>query len=83
MPDATGTYHLLTTLLHERFQVPADRMNDHTTFQELELDSIAVIEVFVVLSEQLGIDVDDSLARPATTLSQAAAILADGAAGPR
>ncbi|MFE0700576.1 acyl carrier protein [Streptomyces sp. NPDC058872] len=50
-------------------------MTEQSTFQDLGLDSIAVVEVFVVLSEQLGVEVDDAQALPGTTLAQASELL--------
>ncbi|MGW2597196.1 acyl carrier protein [Streptomyces klenkii] len=42
------------------------------SFESLELDSIAQVEMFVTVSDHYGIQLDDSLARGDTTLQETA-----------
>ncbi|MBB1243674.1 acyl carrier protein [Streptomyces durbertensis] len=61
---------VLSTVLTEKFEVPADRIDDDATLADLELDSLAVVELLVTLQEELGVPLDDSEASGETTVGE-------------
>lgn len=63
--------HLVTTLT-TKFEVPSDRLSSTATLEELELDSLAVVELYVTLQEHWNIPLDDGDAQPEHTLQQVA-----------
>ncbi|MFJ6370457.1 acyl carrier protein [Streptomyces virginiae] len=66
----------LKDLLQSHFQIDPTKMEGAVRFSDLELDSIAVMELIVVIEEQTGIDVQESLLEKMnldTTLAEAVA----------
>ncbi|MFI9766450.1 acyl carrier protein [Streptomyces sp. NPDC052415] len=64
----------LKGLLQSYFQIDPAKLEGSVRFSDLELDSIAVMELVVVIEEQTGIDVQESLLEQMTldtTLAQA------------
>ncbi|MFJ8045762.1 acyl carrier protein [Kitasatospora sp. NPDC096147] len=49
----------LVTLLTEKFDAPADAVDDGAALQDLDLDSLARVELVVSLQEHWGIALDD------------------------
>ncbi|MFI5672932.1 acyl carrier protein [Streptomyces sp. NPDC051704] len=62
----------IRTYLASEFNVAADELTDERTFDSLDLDSIAQVEMFVTLSDHYRIHLDDSLASGGMTLGQTA-----------
>ncbi|MCF3178666.1 acyl carrier protein [Streptomyces polychromogenes] len=70
------TEERLKELLQSHFQVDPTKLDGSVRFSDLELDSIAVMELVVVIEEQTGVDVQESLLEQMTldtTLAQAVA----------
>ncbi|MET9730921.1 acyl carrier protein [Streptomyces sp. NPDC006458] len=68
------TEERLKALLQSHFQIDPTKLDGSARFSELELDSIAVMELIVVIEEQTGVDVQESLLEQMnldTTLAQA------------
>ncbi|MFJ9250700.1 acyl carrier protein [Streptomyces sp. NPDC101776] len=67
----------LTELLHGYFGVPRELMRSEATFESLDLDSLALMELVVVLEERTGGALIDRLGdlSPASTLAQALHVL--------
>lgn len=68
------TEERLKDLLQSHFRIDAMKLDGSVRFSELELDSIAVMELIVVIEEQTGVDVQESLLEQMnldTTLTQA------------
>ncbi|MDO0909392.1 phosphopantetheine-binding protein [Streptomyces sp. DT2A-34] len=65
-------YDHLVTLLGDKFEVPADRIAPDATLGDLELDSLAVVELYVTLQEQWKIPLDDSAATADLTVEDVA-----------
>ncbi len=55
-------YDTLVSLLTDKFEAPADKITPDITLGELELDSLAVVELYVTLQEHYGIPLDDTTA---------------------
>lgn len=79
-------YDRLVTLLGDKFEVPADRIRPDTTLGDLDLDSLAVVELYVTLQEEWRIPLDDSTATAELTVDEVArsvaALLDESARGP-
>ncbi|MEU1052037.1 phosphopantetheine-binding protein [Streptomyces sp. NPDC005876] len=73
-------YDLLASVLREKFEVPPEAIAPTATFEQLDLDSLAVVELFVVLTEELGIEVQDGEADPDLTLGGVADLIAQAVA---
>ncbi|KPC66292.1 acyl carrier protein [Streptomyces chattanoogensis] len=69
-------YDTLVTVLTDKFEVTGDRIGPDVSLTDLELDSLAVVELYVTLQEhwQVQLDEDDSAAD--MTLRQFAAAVA-------
>lgn len=65
----------LTALLI-KYEAPADMITPDATLDDLGLDSLAVVEIFLALQEQLAIPgLDDSKAHTGLTVEQTVAML--------
>ncbi|MFG2192935.1 acyl carrier protein [Streptomyces sp. NPDC048639] len=64
----------LTSLLQEYFNLPAGESPSTATIEHLGLDSLALMELTVVLEDRTGIDLSDRLGQlsPSDTLEQVA-----------
>ena len=65
-------YDHLVTLLSDKFEVDPDRITPDATLDTLELDSLAVVELYVTLQEQWHIPLDDSAASGELTVADVA-----------
>ena len=66
---------VLQTILIDKFQVPADSLSPATRFEELDFDSLVLVELAVVLENRFGIEVPEGELQPEQTLGEAAALL--------
>lgn len=72
MPDHREA---LTALLI-KYEAPADKIAPEATLDDLGLDSLAAVEIFLALQEQLAIpNLDDSKAHTALTVNQILAMI--------
>ncbi|MEU9178411.1 acyl carrier protein [Streptomyces sp. NPDC048550] len=71
----------LADLVHEFFGVPRDLLKPTATFDDLGLDSLALMELMVVLEERSGGELLERLMdlSPASTLRAAAQVVQDAA----
>ncbi|GGM16749.1 hypothetical protein GCM10010129_71180 [Streptomyces fumigatiscleroticus] len=81
----------LTALLRDHFEVEEERILPEATFEDLELDSLAMMELLVVIEDEEGVRMPEDIPgiRPQTTLAETARIIArilaehrDGSAAP-
>ena len=63
--------HLIATLT-EKFEAPRERVRPEATLGDLDLDSLAVIELFVTLQEHWNIPLDDTDADGRLTVDEVA-----------
>ncbi|MFI6845808.1 phosphopantetheine-binding protein [Kitasatospora sp. NBC_00085] len=76
----SAVYETLRDCLVEEFDVPAELVRPDATLAELQLDSLALVELSLVVEERIGVTVTDI--RPDATLGGPAAFAdADLAAG--
>lgn len=62
----------LTTLLTTKFEVPAAQATPAATLGELDLDSLAVVELYVTLQEHWNVPLDDGEATSDRTVEEVA-----------
>ncbi|MBF6048376.1 acyl carrier protein [Streptomyces sp. NRRL B-1677] len=65
----------ITTVLTEKFEVPADRITPRTMLKDLDLDSLALVELQVTLQEDCNIPLDESTVTPELTLGELAGVV--------
>ncbi|MEY9988340.1 acyl carrier protein [Streptomyces sp. V4I8] len=66
-----------------KFEAPEDMITPEATLDELGLDSLAVVEIFVALQEEFGISLDESKAVPALTVKETLAMFEEQLAARR
>ncbi|WP_275466899.1 acyl carrier protein [Streptomyces noursei] len=65
-------YDHLVTVLTDKFEVDAKEIRPDGTLGALELDSLAVVELYVTLQEHWGVPLDEDGATAELTLEQVA-----------
>ncbi|MER7985305.1 acyl carrier protein [Streptomyces noursei] len=65
-------YDHLVTVLADKFEVDAEEIRPDSTLGALELDSLAVVELYVTLQEHWGVPLDEDGATAELTLEQVA-----------
>ncbi|GAA2113268.1 hypothetical protein GCM10009759_56720 [Kitasatospora saccharophila] len=60
----------IAAVLTEKFDVPADLITARASFQELDLDSLSIVELYVTLQEEWGVPLDAEAAGADTTVSE-------------
>jgi acyl carrier protein len=66
----------LKTLLANNFGVDEQDIDPDATFSELQVDSIALVELAVVAEEEFGVKVGEDEFTPENTITTAAQLLA-------
>ncbi|MBT2384960.1 acyl carrier protein [Streptomyces sp. ISL-11] len=70
-----SAYQHLVDVLTDKFESTVADMNPRTTLAELELDSLAVVELFITLQDHYGVELDDSQARPEMSLKDIVSLI--------
>ncbi|MCT9093469.1 acyl carrier protein [Streptomyces sp. ASQP_92] len=60
----------LTRILTDDLKLPPDRLSDAATLDHAGFDSLAVVELSVILTDRYGIDISDSDIKNTATLGQ-------------
>ncbi|MET8406013.1 acyl carrier protein [Streptomyces sp900116325] len=60
----------LARILSDDLKLPADRLTDDTTLDHAGFDSLAIVELAVLLADRYGIDISDSDIKDAATLGR-------------
>ncbi|MFH8560012.1 acyl carrier protein [Streptomyces sp. NPDC017988] len=71
----SSTYDRLVGLLAKGFGVEEGEVAPEDTFEELELDSLALVELTLAAQEEFGISLTDDDLHAKNTLSEAAHVL--------
>jgi acyl carrier protein len=74
----SGIYDLLVDLLVNRFEVDQDDVRPDRTFDELEMDSLFLVELLLVLQSELGERgalISEDVASPSDTIADAAKLI--------
>ncbi|MFG2226300.1 acyl carrier protein [Streptomyces sp. NPDC048644] len=67
-----AVYDHLVTVLTDKFEVDAEVIRPEMTLTELELDSLAVVELYVTLQERWGVPLADDDSAAELTVAQVA-----------
>jgi acyl carrier protein len=62
-------------ILTERYEVPAEQVSPDVRFEDLSLDSLALIELSLAIERGLGVSVAEGVLAPELTVAQAAAVV--------
>ncbi|MGH2408558.1 MAG: phosphopantetheine-binding protein [Candidatus Limnocylindrales bacterium] len=76
----SGMYDLLVDLLVNRFEVDRNDVRPEVTFDELEMDSLFLVELLLVLQSELGERgalISEDVASPSDTIADAARLIED------
>jgi acyl carrier protein len=69
------TYQRLVELLVGKFEVRAEQVAPQATLTDLDLDSLAVVELFVVVQERWGAPLEESEAVGSLTVRETAQLI--------
>ncbi|SDH46721.1 acyl carrier protein [Lentzea fradiae] len=69
------TVDRLAELLVSHFGAPADRVAGGVTFEELEFDSLALVELAMVAQKEFGVEVDEQEFTPEQSVAGAARLI--------
>ncbi|MEV0522458.1 phosphopantetheine-binding protein [Streptomyces sp. NPDC050439] len=72
---ATTTYDRFVGLLTKGFGVEADEVSPESTFADLELDSLALVELTLAAQEEFDITLTDDELQATSTMAHTAGIL--------
>ncbi|MCX4911604.1 acyl carrier protein [Streptomyces sp. NBC_00878] len=68
-------YGRLVDLLVDRFEVDRTEISPDTTFEDLDMDSLFLVELLLVIQSDFGVAVDDDAASPGDTITAVAELL--------
>ncbi len=71
----SAVYDRVADLLVDRFGVPAEDISETATFEDLDLDSLDLVEFSLACEEELGVRIEDEEAESLTTLGDAVTLL--------
>jgi acyl carrier protein len=66
----------LATILVEKLGVPADAISSHVTLDDLDIDSLLVVEFALLVKKEFGVRLEDGEITPALTVAGTAQLLA-------
>lgn len=66
----SAVYDHLVTTLTGKFEVPADTVRPEASYDDLGLDSLAVVELFLTLQEEWAVPLDDAEATGTLTVGE-------------
>ncbi|MDN3297062.1 phosphopantetheine-binding protein [Streptomyces ficellus] len=75
MSTTISTYDRLVTILVERFGVTAEEATPEATFEQLDLDSLALVEFTLTVQSDLSVEVSDTELSPQQTLAEVASLV--------
>jgi acyl carrier protein len=73
-------YDTLADILVNRFQVDRSEITPDVTFEDLEMDSLFLVELLLVVEKELGVKISDDAASPRDTIGRAAEVIDEQAA---
>ncbi|MEV0523445.1 phosphopantetheine-binding protein [Streptomyces sp. NPDC050439] len=71
----SATYDQLVDLLVERFAVDRTKIRPEVTFEELEMDSLFLVELLLVMQSEFDVKISDDAASPTDTISHAVGLV--------
>ncbi|WP_329792603.1 phosphopantetheine-binding protein [Lentzea sp. DG1S-22] len=73
--NADNTLDRLTTLLVTHFGASAQRVSGTATFEELDFDSLALVELAMVAQKEFGVEVDEQEITPDQSVQDVAELI--------
>ncbi|EST35969.1 hypothetical protein N566_16960 [Streptomycetaceae bacterium MP113-05] len=71
------TYDRIVHLLVENFAVSPSDISPEATFEELNMDSLFLIELLLVFQSEFDVKVSDDSVKPTDTIARAAELIAN------
>ncbi len=71
----TTMYDKLVDLMVSRFDVDRAEIKPGITFEDLEMDSLFLVELLVVIQTDLGVKISEDTASPRDTIERAAELI--------
>ncbi|WP_405096560.1 acyl carrier protein [Micromonospora sp. NBC_01412] len=71
----TDVYQQMVEILTTRFETEPDEIGPDVTFEELDLDSLFMVELALVLQKEFNIRIADEDATPRTTIGGLASVI--------
>jgi acyl carrier protein len=71
----SAVYDRVSALLVDKFGVPGEDISAEATFEDLDLDSLDLVEFSLACEEELGVRIEDEEAESLETLGDAVALL--------
>ncbi|HVM00913.1 MAG TPA: acyl carrier protein [Egibacteraceae bacterium] len=71
----SAVYDRVKELLVDKFGVPEDEVTPEATFEELDLDSLDLVEFALAAEEELGVRISDEEAEDLETLQDTVKLL--------
>lgn len=68
-------YDTLVNLLVSRFEVEEAEIEPDATFEDLEMDSLFIVELLLAVQAEIGMPISDELLSPRDTLRHAAEVI--------
>jgi acyl carrier protein len=68
-------YDKIVTLLDDKFGIAADEVSAESSFEELDLDSLDLVEFAMAVEDDLGVKITDDEAAELTSVGDAVALL--------
>jgi acyl carrier protein len=68
-------YDRLVTILVTRFEVELEEVQPDVTFEELELDSLFLVELALIVQQELGVKITEDDATPRSTIASVADLI--------
>ncbi|WP_405655842.1 acyl carrier protein [Streptomyces sp. RK9] len=75
MSDSNDIYDRLVALLVEGFGLETGEVDPEQTFSELEMDSLALVELGLTAQQEFGVALADEDIQSGDTISQAAKVI--------
>ncbi|MEC3978206.1 acyl carrier protein [Amycolatopsis sp. H20-H5] len=71
----TTMYDRVAELLVTRFDVDAEEIRPDVTFEDLEMDSLFLVELLVVVQTEIGVSINEDTASPRDTIGHVADLI--------
>jgi acyl carrier protein len=68
-------YDTLVDLLVNKFEVDRSEITPGVTFEDLEMDSLFLVELLLVVQTEVGVQIDEDTASPRDTIEHAAELI--------
>jgi acyl carrier protein len=72
---ASPVFERVSALLVDKFGVPQEDISAEATFEDLDLDSLDLVEFSLACEEELGVRIEDEEAENLNTLGEAVDLL--------